>query len=158
VVQDGAWRAGLRDVSSSLTRGVRLSAGNPHPHRRTAILDPPGQPRNRAHRDHTSLFHLCSERRKTRAESVGTNVGVRRAYSHPDLAVLIRSFSVGPSALFHCRRNSPAHAAERAESQSPPPRYLLYTIVLYAGVRRGVSPSPGVCGQRFAGIDSCTNA
>jgi hypothetical protein len=55
-------------------------------------MGPPSQPWNRAK---PPLSHLCSERRKTRADSVGANVGVCRAYSHHDLATLIRSCYAG---------------------------------------------------------------
>jgi hypothetical protein len=46
----------------------------------------------------------------------------------------------------------------RVERRSPPPRYLLYTIVQCVGIGRGILPSPGVCGQQFARDDSCANA
>jgi hypothetical protein len=61
-------------------------------------------------------------RRKTRADfSVGTNVGVRCAHPHLDLAALKGSSDAGSVFLFHRRHNAPTRSAVREEFWSSPP-------------------------------------
>jgi hypothetical protein len=96
---------------------------------------------------------LCGGPRRSARSSLPPN----RIAAHGGRA--LGSVRLGRSALEELTEGLIVVSTEqRVERRSPPPRYLLYTIVQCAGIGRGVLPSPGVCGWRFARDDSCANA